>query len=112
MFFITVPPQVIAFPTKLDAIEGRNISVKCEASGKPASEIVWLKDGSPLRKMPPYFITGRAIDSTLFISTSTLTLAPARREDNGNYGCQAINPYGRLVKSVRLNLMCKYCTDY
>ena len=109
-FLLPVKPTVLSgLPKKLDAIEGRNISVTCKASGKPPARIVWLKDGTPLRKTPPSGVTGRRADNT-YESESTLTLAPVRRTDNGIYGCQAVNVYGSDKKDVRLNLLCKYHT--
>ena len=109
LFFLPVPPKVIVFPSKWDAIEGRNISAKCDATGKPAPDIVWIKNGAPLRNMPKDFISGKD-PSGVFITTSTLTLSPAKRTDNGNYGCQAKNKYGNVIKTVRLELKCKYHT--
>ncbi len=41
--FFLVPPEIISLPSKWNAIEGRNISAMCEASGKPAPEIIWLR---------------------------------------------------------------------
>ena len=109
-FSLPVKPTLLSgLPKKLDAIEGRNISVTCRASGKPAARIIWLKDGSPLRNTPPYYVTGRRPDNT-YESASQLTLAPARRTDNGNYGCQAINLHGSNQQNVKLNLLCKYYT--
>ena len=108
--FLPVPPKVVTFPSKWDAIEGRNISAKCDATGKPAPEIVWLKNGAPLRNMPNDVISGKD-PSGVFITTSTLTLSPAKRSDNGFYGCQAKNKYGHNIKYVSLNLRCKYDTD-
>ena len=110
MFFYyhAVKPTVLpGLPKKLDAIEGQNISVTCKASGKPPAEIVWLKDGSPLRNQPPSFITGRRADNA-YESVSELTLAPVRRTDNGRYECQALNAYGSDKEDMRLNLLCKY----
>ena len=105
-----VKPTVLSgLPKKLDAIEGRNISVTCKASGKPPAEIVWLKDGTPLGNQPPSAVTSRRADNT-YQSESELTLAPVRRTDNGIYGCQAINVYGSDKEDVRLNLLCKYHT--
>ena len=105
--FFLVPPEIISLPSKWNAIEGRNISAMCEASGKPAPEIIWLKDGSPLKNMPQYYISGK-LPSNKYKSTSTLTLSPARRSDNAKYGCQAKNVHGDVIQSVTLKLMCKY----
>ena len=105
--FFLVPPEIISLPSKWNAIEGRNISATCEALGKPAPDIIWLKDGSPLKNMPQSYISDK-LPSNKYKSTSTLTLSPARRSDNAKYGCQAKNGYGDVIQSVTLKLMCKY----
>ena len=107
MFLLPVPPQIISLPSKWDAVEGQNTSVTCKASGKPAPEIFWIVNGSPLKNIPQYHISVK-LPSNNYKSTSSLTLSPARRKDNGVYGCQAKNHYGDVKKSVTLNLMCKY----
>ena len=108
-FFLSliVPAKVIKLDKEINAIEGRNKTIKCRASGKPAAKIVWLKNGTPLKNMPSYAVIGRLNDNT-YESVSTLIFAPVRREDNGFYGCQAINPYGNPTENVKLNLLCKY----
>lgn len=90
----------------MDAIEGKNYSLTCSASAKPAANIVWLKNGSPLRNSPQTFVVGRRTDNK-FESRATLKLAPVKRQDNGIYGCKAENAYGFVTKPVRLNLLCK-----
>ena len=109
-FFLSliVPAKVIELDKEINAIEGRNKTIKCRASGKPAAKIIWLKNGTPLKNMPSYAVVGRLNDNT-HESVSTLIFAPVRREDNGFYGCQAINPYGNPTENVKLNLLCKYC---
>ena len=106
--FFLVPPQIISFPSKWNAIEGRNISAICEASGKPAPDIIWLRNGSPLKNMPQSYDVGKLATDNRRKSRSTLTLSPARRSDNAKYGCQAKNDYGEVIQSVTLKLMCKY----
>ena len=105
-FFLPVKPKIVSFPSEWNPTEGKNTSAKCEATGKPAPEIIWLKDGAPLRNMPEDFVSGK--DPTgVFITTSTLTLSPATRIDNGNYGCQARNKHGNVRKTVTLKMKCK-----
>ena len=100
---------MIELDKETDAIEGRNQTIKCRVSGKPAAKIVWFKNGTTLKNMPSYAVIGRLNDNT-YESVSTLIFAPVKREDNGNYGCQAINHYGNATKNVKLNLLCKYRT--
>ena len=104
---MTVPPEIVSLPSKWDAVEGQNTSITCEASGKPAPEILWIINSSPLKNIPPSYIRGKLANNK-YVSTSTLSLSPARRKDIGIYGCQAKNLFGDAIKSVTLNLMCKY----
>ena len=103
-------PKIVSFPSEWNATEGKNTSVKCEATGKPAPEIIWLKHGTPLRNMPEDFVSGK--DPTgVFITTSALTFSPARRSDNGIYGCEARNKHQNVTKTVRLKIKCKYIIE-
>lgn len=95
----------------MDAIENRNYSVLCRVTGKPAPVVTWLKNGAPVRDNPGTYIltdqSGRVAEAI-----STFRLSPARRNDNGAYGCEARNLYGRDVKIVRLNLLCKFIVKF
>ncbi|KAL4090610.1 hypothetical protein QTP88_025409 [Uroleucon formosanum] len=45
---IVVPPDILDYPTSTDmnVREGSNVSLRCAASGSPAPNITWRKEGS------------------------------------------------------------------
>ncbi|XP_022171310.1 neurotrimin-like [Myzus persicae] len=47
---IVVPPDILDYPTSTDmnVREGSNVSLRCAASGSPAPNITWRKEGSEL----------------------------------------------------------------
>ncbi|XP_046852271.1 neural cell adhesion molecule 2-like isoform X2 [Xenia sp. Carnegie-2017] len=81
-----------------------SFKINVKVTGKPAPVVTWLKNGAPVRDNPGTYIrtdqSGRVAEAI-----STFRLSPARRNDNGDYGCEARNLYGRDVKTVRLNLL-------
>ena len=108
---ILVKPKVKPgyFKDRIMAIHGKNLSITCRASGKPSADILWLRDGQPLRISPKTTVV--EFDSTegVYISESILILAPARRQyDNGKYICLAKNNYGEDSRSTTLRLLCRY----
>ena len=107
IIFLVQPRILKPLPDVLDAIEGKNFSIKCSAAAKPPANIVWLKNGSPLPNSPPSYIV-RTLNDNTFESEAILTLDPVKRQDNGVYTCNAENLYGTAADIVRLNLKCKY----
>ena len=108
IIFLVQPRILKPLPDVLDAIEGKNFSIKCSAAAKPPANIVWLKNGSPLPNSPPSYIV-RTLNDNTFESEAILTLDPVKRQDNGvYYTCLAENTYGFAADIVRLNLKCKY----
>lgn len=50
---IVVPPDILDYPTSTDmnVREGNNVSLRCAASGSPAPNITWRKEGSDLIRL-------------------------------------------------------------
>lgn len=48
-----VPPDILDYPTSTDmnVREGSNVSLKCAASGSPAPNITWRKEGIELIRL-------------------------------------------------------------
>lgn len=46
LFFISVPPNILDYPTSADMVvrEGSNVSLKCAASGSPKPTITWRRE--------------------------------------------------------------------
>ncbi|KAA0709690.1 Pro-neuregulin-2, membrane-bound isoform [Triplophysa tibetana] len=70
------------------ALEGKKLTLKCEAAGNPSPSFNWYKDGSQLRKRKDVKIKTNRKNSKLHISR-------VRMEDSGNYTCVAENSVGR-----------------
>ncbi|XP_056626105.1 neuregulin 2b [Triplophysa dalaica] len=70
------------------ALEGKKLTLKCEAAGNPSPSFNWYKDGSQLRKRKDVKIKTNKKNSKLHISR-------VRMEDSGNYTCVAENSVGR-----------------
>ncbi|XP_056106164.1 neuregulin 2b isoform X2 [Rhinichthys klamathensis goyatoka] len=69
-------------------LEGKKLTLKCEAVGNPSPSFNWYKDGSQLRKRKDVKIKSNKKNSKLHISR-------VRQEDSGNYTCVAENSLGR-----------------
>ncbi|XP_026135986.1 neuregulin 2b isoform X3 [Carassius auratus] len=69
-------------------LEGKKLTLKCEAVGNPNPSFNWYKDGSQLRKRKDVKIKSNKKNSKLHISR-------VRQEDSGNYTCVAENSLGR-----------------
>ncbi|XP_077103527.1 neuregulin 2b isoform X1 [Siphateles boraxobius] len=69
-------------------LEGKKLTLKCEAVGNPSPSFNWYKDGNQLRKRKDVKIKSNKKNSKLHISR-------VRQEDSGNYTCVAENSLGR-----------------
>ncbi|CAH2014071.1 unnamed protein product [Acanthoscelides obtectus] len=49
-FFLTVPPDILDYPTSADMVvdEGSNVSLKCIAKGSPEPSIIWKREDGEL----------------------------------------------------------------
>ena len=84
--------------------EGNSVIFECTATGIPAPEITWLRDGVELNSTSDPRITfGAASDpmdfsrddgETVLEVTRNLTLANTVDEDSGSYVCMATNMVG------------------
>ena len=109
IFYLTVVPVVTSVYLEVDQMsytvdEGNSVIFECTATGIPAPEITWLKDGVELNSISDPRITfGFASDpmdfsrddgETVLGVTRNLTLANTVDEDSGSYVCMATNIAG------------------
>ena len=89
--FVSVAPSLITMPSNLTVTEGVIARFHCNATGYPAPNITWIKDGRTVH-------TG----DTFSLETN--------RNQSGKYWCLAENGLNVTVKtSAYLDVQCKYC---
>ncbi|XP_051732851.1 neuregulin 2a isoform X5 [Ctenopharyngodon idella] len=81
-------PTLKLMKNSVSVDEGSKLIVKCEASGNPAPEYKWYKDGAELRKSKEIRIRNSKRNSRVQIGSAKL-------EDSGNYTCVAENSLGK-----------------
>ena len=96
-FFEDVP-SVDVYPTSSVVVEGKNVTLSCNASGKPYPRLTWTKVGG----------LGQVLSQT-----STLIVNNANRTVTANniiqYQCTADNGVGRPATAVaNVTVHCKY----
>ena len=73
---------------------GQPTTLMCEASGTPAPDVAWTKDGEPLDK--ERFI--QLADSSLFVNDTDL-------QDEGEYVVTAVNSAGQADQLVKVTVL-------
>ncbi|XP_012576655.1 PREDICTED: hemicentin-2 [Condylura cristata] len=89
---VLVPPSIREDEHRVNVtgMAGQPLTLECDASGFPAPEVVWLKDGQPL----PHLGSHRFLD--------TLHLPSLQEGDSGLYSCRAENRAGTAQKDFAL----------
>lgn len=82
-------PSWITRPTNKTVIEGSMATFHCNATGNPAPNIAWMKDGKTV-----------ATGNTLSFKSS--------RNQSGEYWCSAKNGLKTVNTSFNLDVQCKY----
>ena len=98
--FLLAPSRITSFPDRQTVTEGSNLSVYCNATGKPAPNITWtrvLEDGT---------------NSKVLFVGSPWRIVNIRRNFTGQYRCTADNGIGNPVNhTFPVNVLCEY-TSY
>ena len=75
-----------------DISEGDFISLRCSATGNPAPEVLWYRDGS----------------GEIVSRQEVLSLAEVRRDQAGQYVCQANNSVGQSdPRKIDIRVKCE-----
>ena len=94
LLFFTVPPSLITKPTDQRIIETDTAIFHCNATGNPAPNITWTKDGKT-------------------VSTGDTLSFQSNRNDSGIYWCSAENGLNSTVNaSVTLDVQCTFIISY
>lgn len=76
-------------------MEGLPYNLSCEVSGDPLPSVSWIK----------------VSNDELHIG-KLLNFTSIRRNDAGNYTCEASNRCGNDSETISINVFCKYCVLY
>ncbi|KAM4896067.1 hemicentin-1 [Sylvia borin] len=96
---IQVPPSIAGseMPSEVSVLLGESVQLLCNATGVPAPDVQWLKDGK----------TVASDDSQRIRVTpdgSTLNISRALTSDTGKYTCVATNSAGEEDRIFNLNV--------
>ncbi len=72
--------------------EDSPVVLHCEVSGWPVPLVIWLKDGVLVKETDKVIITTNK-SSSMYLTSSFLTLVSPSKEDSGFYWCNASNVY-------------------
>ena len=109
---ITDPPVIIspATNTSLENTVGTSITIECRATGDPAPQITWQRNGSQLTvgvvmNPPQDFPDPGDMGVVLQLVVGRLTIASTASENNGVYSCQAGNAAGNVSLDIQLTVL-------
>ena len=77
-------------PKSVTANEGSDVKITCKATGYPAPQVMWKKDGKPIT------------DSRYHVNGPELIVRRVVFEDKGLFHCHAVNVFDEAKVSVRL----------
>ena len=96
--FFEDAPSVDVYPTSSVVVEGQNVTLSCNASGKPYPRLTWTKVGG----------LGQVLSqtSTLIVNNASKTVTA---NNLNQYQCTADNGVGRPATAVaNVTVHCKY----
>ncbi|CAL1264408.1 unnamed protein product [Larinioides sclopetarius] len=96
---VHVPPEIIELDEKLEATEGNEAMLRCQASGFPRPVYAWFDPDQ--RDLST--VEGHVVDT----DTGTLIISSVKRENKGRYTCWAKNPAGDAKRSLELSVIVK-----
>ena len=92
---VIVRPNITEISRNLALNESNDVTLSCNATGKPSPDFMWSRPGNKDKKYPG----------------SVLPLKNISREQDGEYWCTATNRLGNATASVRVTVNCKYEID-
>ncbi|KAF8792826.1 fasciclin-2-like isoform X1 [Argiope bruennichi] len=96
---VHVPPEIIELDDRMEATEGNEAMLRCQASGFPRPAYAWFDpDQRDLSN-----VEGHVVDA----DTGTLIINSVKRENKGRYTCWAKNPAGDAKRSLELSVIVK-----
>ncbi|GAB6021010.1 Down syndrome cell adhesion molecule-like protein 1 [Chamberlinius hualienensis] len=100
---INVPPHFKNINSKLNAVIGSDVEIKCLVEGDSPLKITWYKNNKLVQAKE----TSHKIHSTNTATdaTSILVIFKTDRSSNGNYTCKAENKYGSNETVIELAIL-------
>jgi len=99
-FYVIAIPYFTEEPENVNAAEDETIEFHCKASGVPEPQIKWIHNGRP--------ITEGAVNPRRKVTPNSIVIHNLKKNDTGNYGCNATNSLGYVYKDVYVNVLGKY----
>lgn len=92
-------PKFLVTPSDKVVGVGRAVSLRCSVHGNPPPNVFWNKDTGQILMFPRQ-------DYGRFSVTDdgTLIIEPVRKEDQGEYVCQALNVAGTAFAKARITV--------
>ena len=93
------PPKFTFECASINCMDGEEVTFRCVVSGNPMPEITWYRNDQPVEENPDFQCsynrkTGECI----------LHIMEVFPQDNGEYQCIAVNPYGTAITSANLKV--------
>ena len=95
-------PEITAHPQNVTKPEGQNVTLTCNAIGKPSQSISWTKYGS---------VISTSGDSRISFGAGNkeLTITNVSRADDGEYRCVASNDLGNATSNAAtMDVQCMF----
>lgn len=90
-------PYFTEEPENVNAAEDETIEFRCKASGVPEPQIKWIHNGRPISEAP--------INVRRKMTPNSIVIQNLKKNDTGNYGCNATNSLGYVYKDVYVNVL-------
>lgn len=100
------PPKFTELLQPKTVRDTERVELRVRFTGIPVPTITWYFDGSPIKPSTDFQIT---IDVER--RESTLIIVEVFPEDEGEYTCIAVNPFGEAITTCRLTVVSKYQTS-
>lgn len=97
------PPRFTQLLQPLTVRDTQRVELRVRYTGVPSPTITWYFDGSPIKPSSDFQVT---IDVER--GESTLIIVEVFPEDEGEYTCIAVNPFGESITTCRLTVISKW----
>jgi neural cell adhesion molecule len=95
---VQIKPEVKQLPSQLEAVEGQEFSVICNATGKPPPEFSWTK----MQTQQNVAMADRFLVNAL---TGQMSITRVEEQDHGPFMCRAQNAAGVSESQTFLNVL-------